>query len=110
MTHALLVLSRVDTVGCNYKIFYECDILYFELSNCVFFLNALSETTIMDSGLKNYFRLHSKLLVTEIVNIMRINLVVRLGKPVLRRLQSFPEKIVMRAEGMKKGKETRKEY
>lgn len=36
MTHPLLMLSQVDTVGWQYKIFYECDILYFELSNCVF--------------------------------------------------------------------------
>lgn len=64
----------------------------------------------MDSGLPNYFRLSSKLLVTETVNVMKVNLVVRLDKPVLRRLQSFPEEVIMRTEGMKKGKETRKEY
>lgn len=64
----------------------------------------------MDSGLPDYFRLSSKLLVIVIVNIMRINLVVRLDKPVLRRLQSFPEEVVVRTEGMKKGKETRNEY
>lgn len=75
----------------------------------VFFLNTLSETTVVDSGLTNYFRLSTKLLVTEIVNIMRINLVVRLDRPVLRRLESFPEEVV-RTEGMKKEKQIRKEY
>lgn len=57
-------------------------------------------------------RFSSRLLVTVIVNIMRINLVARLDKPVLRRLfKSFAEEVVMRtSEGMKKGRELRKEY
>lgn len=45
----------------------------------VFFLNMLSETTIMDSGFTNCFKLSSKLLDKEIVNII-INFVVRLDK------------------------------
>lgn len=69
----------------------------------------VAETTIMDSGFTDYFRFSSKLLVTEIVNIMRINLV-RWGKPVLKGPQAFLKEVFMRTEGMKKGKETRKEY
>lgn len=60
----------------------------------------------------NCLGLSSRLLVTVIVNVMKINLVARLDKPVLRILfKSFPEEVVMRtSEGMKKGREMRREY
>jgi len=97
---------------------YFMNVTFYALNFLCYFLSMQSETLpFMDSGgtpsfIASCLTLNSRLLVTVIVNIMRIGLVARLDKPVLRRLfKSFPEEVVMRtSEWMKKGREVKKEY